>query len=43
MTIEIKNGKIVQAKKKCNEYPNEEDEVFLEKWCKEKNLEIDNF
>lgn len=43
MTIEIKDSAIVQAKKKYNHYPNEDDEKFLEKWCEEKGLIIGSY
>lgn len=40
MTVEIKDGKLIQAKKKCNHLPNEDDEIFLKQWSKEKLFEI---
>jgi hypothetical protein len=43
MTVEIRNGKLIQAKKTCNLLPNEEDKDFLEKWCKEKEITIVNY
>lgn len=43
MTIEVRDDKIIQAKKKCNELPNEDDIKFLKEWSKEKNLIISNY
>lgn len=40
MTLEIKNNQIIQAKKKGNNYPNDEEIKFLEEYAKSKGLTI---
>lgn len=40
MALEVKNRKLIQAKTKGNHYPNAEEEEFIKKWCKEKQIDI---
>lgn len=43
MTIEIKDNRLVQAKKYKDSYPDEKDEVFLSEFCYKKNLVISGY
>lgn len=38
MTIEVSGNKIIQAKKNCNELPNENDTKLLNEWAKKNGL-----
>lgn len=40
VTIEVKNGAVVQCKAYANRNTSKEDDKFIEKWAKEKNLKV---
>ncbi len=40
LTVEIRDGKIHQIKGRYNRRPTEDEMKFVDKWCKEKELEI---
>ena len=40
MALEVRNGKLIQAKTQGNHYPNAAEEEFIKEWCKEKMIDI---
>lgn len=40
MALEVKKGRLIQAKAENNHFPNAKEEAFIKKWCKEKMIDI---
>lgn len=40
VAIEVRNGRLIQAKAENNHFPNAEEEAFIKRWCKEKTIDI---